>query len=50
MRKDKKTQSEIARYIGASQATVSKEFNRSSDTSGRSKAQINLSDNTFPKQ
>jgi len=50
MRKDKKTQSEIARYIGASQAIVSKKFNRSSDTSGRSKAQINLSDNTSPKQ
>ncbi len=50
MRKDKKTQSEIARHIGASQAIVSKEFNRSSDTSGRSKAQINLSDNTSPKQ
>ena len=50
MRKDKRTQSEIARYIGVSQAVVSKELNRSSDTSGRSKAQINLSDNTFPKQ
>lgn len=32
MRKDKKTQSEIARYIGVSQATVSKELNRNSDT------------------
>ncbi len=50
MRKDKRTQSEIARYIGVSQAVVSKELNRSSDTSGRSKAQINLSDNTFSKQ
>ena len=35
MRKDKKTQSEIARYIGVSQATVSKEFNRNADTRGR---------------
>ena len=35
MRKDKKTQSEIARYIGVSQATVSKELNRNADTSGR---------------
>ena len=35
MRKDKKTQSEIARYIGVSQATVSKELNRNADTRGR---------------
>ena len=35
MRKDKKTQSEIARYIGVSQATVSKELNGNSDTRGR---------------
>ncbi len=35
MRKDKKTQSEIARYIGVSQATVSKELNRNADTMGR---------------
>ena len=35
MRKDKKTQSEIARYIGVSQATVSKELNRNDDTRGR---------------
>ena len=35
MRKDKKTQSEITRYIGVSQATVSKELNRNADTRGR---------------
>ena len=35
MRKDKKTQSEIARYIGVSQATVSKELRRNADTRGR---------------
>ena len=35
MRKDKKTQSEIARYIRVSQATVSKELNRNADTRGR---------------
>ena len=35
MRKDKNTQSEIARYIGVSQATVSKELNRNADTRER---------------
>ena len=34
MRKDKKTQSEIARYIGVSQAAVSKELGRNTDTRG----------------
>ena len=35
MKKNKKTQSEIARYIGVSQATVSKELNRNTDTRKR---------------
>ena len=40
MRKDKKTQSEIARYIGVSQATVSKELNRNADTTERLKKTV----------
>ncbi len=35
MRKDKKTQSEIARYIGVSQATISKELRRNADSKGK---------------
>ena len=35
MRRDKKTQTEIARAIGVSQATVSKELSRNADSSGK---------------
>ena len=35
MRRDKKTQTGIARAIGVSQATVSKELSRNADSSGK---------------
>ena len=35
MRKDNKSQAEIARYIGVSQATVSKELRRNANSEGR---------------
>lgn len=35
MKKEKKTQSEIARYIGVSQATISKELRRNADSNGK---------------
>ena len=40
MRRDKKTQTEIARAIGVSQATVSKELQRNRDSDGRYSAKM----------
>ena len=50
MRKDKKTQSEIARYIGVSQATVSKELNRNADTTERLKKTVEALKKGYAKQ